>query len=966
LPKDLFMRCDSATKEKYQSFPTLGREFQKSLTGDLEYCVVDLETTGFDPGRDRIIEVAAINAVGEQGTDRLSSIIDPGLAIPPVIAMLTGIDDQTVRGAPSIDEFFEEFAAFIGGRMIVAYSRLEQVFLRAVYQRVGGRVFDNRYLDVMDLAVMLLPSLSGHRQVDLASIWGIETGTTHRAADDAETLFLVFNALLNGLYSTPLPVIKALVDHAPGNPGGFSLLMETVLSERSGGRQVDALKLDDLVRRDRFWEDIPPLESETTHATVDPQEVRSVFQSGGAVAKQFSSYEERDEQLEMAEAVRRAFCERELMLVEAGTGTGKSLAYLVPGVMWSRASGLPMVVSTRTLNLQDQLFTKDLPTLERALGDGYFRYSVLKGYSNYICLRKLQGLIGRKKPLAETQLGILGMLVNWAAEDETGDISLLNVSHLRGLDEQVIANHRECPGNRCRFARDGCCFYRRALYRAKRSHIVVVNHSLLLAGVNIGFKSAVVDEAHTLEDVATEQFTEEFDYRETHRFLSSLYSPVDGTGFLADLIDALEGRLDDRSMDGVRYEVGEAQEAVEVCIEHLEKLFLALSGFYIGDDEGLSEMRFSEGQVASLEFTRLQAAGYDMSLSFDKLYVRLGRALAAARDSSDGSDDFEYVLADLEGKAVRSAELEATLKLILVTETDGLVRWASVGHPDRFESQMLKASPIHVGEMLQQVLFDELESLVMTSATLTVNGSFDFFCSRVGLDLVVDRPLETIILDSSFDFRRQMQILMLHDMPDPTSEDYQNRLADVLELVIKAAGGGVLALFTNRRLMYATYERLADGLRREGLPVLCQLPGYSRRRLAEEFVDDPSTSLFGTASFWEGVDARGSTLRVVVVTRIPFESPARPVFEARSERVRLEGGSDFLNLSLPIAALRLKQGVGRLIRTRSDRGQILLLDSRINSRQYGRVLLRSLPDAKRRKVSLEEVSRAISDFQGGA
>jgi ATP-dependent DNA helicase DinG len=441
---------------------------------------------------------------------------------------------------------------------------------------------------------------------------------------------------------------------------------------------------------------------------------------------------------------------------------------------------------------------------------------------------------------------------------------------------------------------------------------------------------------------------------------------VDGSGFLADLIDALEGRLDDESMDVVRYEVREAQEAVEVCIEHLERLFLALSGFYIGDDEGLSEMRFSEGRVESLEFTRLQAAGYDMSLGLDKLYVQLGRALAAARDSHDGSDDFEYVLADLEGKAVRSAELEATLKLILSTEMDGLVRWASVGHPDRFESQVLKASPIQVGEMLQQELFDELESLVMTSATLTVNGSFDFFCSRVGLDLVVDRPLETIILDSSFDFRRQMQILITHDMPDPSSDDYQKRLAEVLERVIKAAGGGVLALFTNRRLMYATYERLADGLRREGLPVLCQLPGYSRRRLAEEFVDDPSTSLLGTASFWEGVDARGSTLRVVVVTRIPFESPARPVFEARSERVRLEGGSDFLNLSLPIAALRLKQGVGRLIRTRSDRGQILLLDSRISSRQYGPVLLRSLPAGKRRKLSLDEVSRAISDFQGGA
>ncbi len=964
MPKNLFMRCDSATKEKYQSFPALRREFQRSLAGDLEYCVIDFETTGFDPGRDRIIEVAVIKAAGEHATDRLSSLINPGLSIPSYITLLTGIDDDMVDGAPGIDEFFEELVDFLGGRMIVAYSRLEEEFLAALYQHVGGRRFENQYLDVMDLAVMLMPSLHGHRQVDLASIWGIETGSAHRAADDAETLFSVFNTLLNGLYNTPLPMIKTLVDHAPPRPGGFSQLMETVLEERSGGRQVEALKLYDIVRGDRFWEEIPPLEGEPTPVVVGPEEIRSVFEVEGPVARQFNDYEERDEQLEMAEAVRRAFSEHEIMLVEAGTGTGKSLAYLVPGVMWSRAAGLPVVVSTRTLNLQDQLFTKDLPTLESALGEGSFRYSVLKGYSNYICLRKLQGLVGRKKPLAEAQLGILGMLINWVTEDETGDVSLLNVSHLRGLDEQVIASHRECPGNRCRFARDGCCFYRRALYRAKRSHIVVVNHSLLLAGVNIPFKSAVIDEAHTLEDVATEQFTEELDYRETYRFLSSLYSPVDGSGFLADLTDTLASHLDGESLDSVRYEVTEVQEAVEVCIEDLEKLFLALTKFYGGDDVGMNDVRFSEGQIESLEFTRLQSAGDDLSLSLDKLYVRLGRTQAAAKERGHTSDDFEYALGDLEGKAVRCAELETTLKLVLATETDGLVKWASVGHPNRFESQALKASPIHVGEMLREVLFDELESLVMTSATLTVNGSFDFFCARVGLDLVGDRAVETIILDSSFDFRRQMQILILHDMPDPTSSGYESRLAAVLGDVIQAAGGGVLVLFTNRRLMFATYEQVADELRQEGLPVLCQLPGYSRRRLAEEFVEDPSASLFGTSSFWEGVDARGSTLRVVVVTRIPFESPGRPVFEARSERVRLEGGSDFLNLNLPIAALRLKQGVGRLIRTRQDRGQVLLLDSRINSRQYGRVLLRSLPDAKRRKVSLDEVTRAISDFQG--
>ena len=964
MAKDMFLRCDTATKEKYLSFPGLEREFQQALSGEAEYVVLDLETTGFDPVFDRIIEVAAIRAQGSDITDRLTTLINPGMHIPSHIRILTGIDDDMVADAPSIDEFFGQLEEFIGDRMLVAYSRLEQEYLAELYPRLGRGRFANEYLDVMDLAVMLVPSLSGHRQVQLASIWDIDTHSVHRAGDDTETLFHVFNILLNGLYNMPLPMIRAVVDHSPAHAGGFAALLSRVLVERSGGRQVETLRLDRAVHRDRYWEDIPPLEGRSTPSYVDPAEVSGVFSVDGPIAGQFKDYEERDEQLEMAEAARRALQDREIMLVEAGTGTGKSLAYLVPGVLWSRNTDLPVVVSTRTLNLQDQLFTKDLPTLEKALGEDFFRYSVLKGYGNYICLRKLQALVSGKKRLLDHQLGVFGMLLNWITENETGDVSLLNVSHLRGLDDLVMANHRECPGNRCRFARDGCCFYRKALYRAKRSHIVVVNHSLLLSGVNIPFTSAVIDEAHTLEDVATEQFTLLTDYRETRRFLESLYSPIDRSGYLVDLADGLKGHIEGEEYDRTVFEIGEAEEAVELCMEELEHLFVALCEFYDGDDTGMTDVRFSEGQVQSIEYTRLVSRGEALATVFDKLYVRLARLLAAVNNSEDASDLLQYLAQDLEGKAVRVSELETTLKVVLSTESDGMVRWATVGGRERFEHQALRASPIHVGKMLNESLYDALESLVMTSATLTVNGSFDFFSSRAGLDLVTDRVVEMIVLDSSFDYKRQMQILVLHDMPDPASGSYAGYLADVLCDVIKAADGGALVLFTNRRLMRDTYEQVVDELRREGLPVLCQLPGYSRRRLAEEFVEDPAASLFGTSSFWEGVDARGATLRLVVVTRIPFESPGRPVFEARSERVRLEGGSDFMNLSLPLAALRLKQGVGRLIRTRRDRGQVLLLDSRINSKRYGQVLLRSLPEGRRRNVSIDEVSRAISDFHG--
>ena len=965
MSEDLFLRCGEDVKNRYLSFPRLRREFQSTLEGGAEYCVVDFETTGFDPVRDSIIEVAVAKVSPDGVRDRCASLIDPGRPIPPYIQALTGIDTGMVEGFPSIEEFFPVLKEFLSDLPVVAYSRFEWAFLRELYSSVAGARFDNPYIDAMDLAIMVMPGLRRHRQADLASIWGLDTGNAHRAGDDVDTLVAVFDILLNALYNTPLGVIKAVSDHGPAQPGGLSLLLSRVLEERSGGRPVERLKLDSFTRGDSGWEDIPPLEGVNEAAVVPPRpdEVRAFFAPDGPLARQFVDYEERDEQVGMALAVRDAFGEGEVLLVEAGTGTGKSLAYLAPAVLWSRATSAPVVVSTRTLNLQDQLFTKDLPLLETAMGDGSFRYSVLKGYGNYICLRKLQGLVNSRKNLSENQLGILGMLITWLGERGNGDFSLLNVSHLRGLDLHVLADHRECPGDRCAFARKGCCYYRKALHRARRSNIVVVNHSLLLAGANIQFERAVLDEAHTLEDIATEQFTVEVDYRETRKFLEYLYSPLEGAGFLTDLSVAMADHVEPAAADGAVALAAGANDGVESCLEGLERVFIALSEFYEGDAPGVTDVRFTPAFVDSVPYLRLQATVDELIVAIEDLLLRLAGVSQVCADRGDGTSELEYLAADLTGKITRLAELKEGLGRVFFQAQDGLVRWATVAHPSRFESQALRASPVDVGPGLSECLYDEIGSLVMTSATLTVKNSFEFFCSRVGLDLVDPERLRSLVLDSSFDYERQMQILILHDMPEPGSSEYERRLSGVLGEVIRASAGGVLALFTNRRLMLDTYAAVADELLHEGFPVLCQQPGYSRRRLAEEFIEDDATSLFGTSSFWEGVDARGDTLRLVAVTRIPFESPGRPVFEARSELVRERGLSDFTSLSLPLAALRLKQGVGRLIRTRQDAGQILIIDSRIGSKQYGQLLLRSLPRARRRKVSMDEVGRAVADFR---
>ena len=964
MDEELFIRCSESVRDKYLSFPSLPRRYQVVFDEGDEYIALDFETTGLEASTDRLIEVGAVRVSGQEVTGRYQSLVNPEVPIPYPVQSITGITDEMVEGAPGADQVFADLADFIGESPVVAYSRLEEEFLRFHYPRMGHGQFHNKYIDALDLSIMLLPSLRWHRQVDLAGIWGVETGREHRAGDDAQTLARLFTYLLNGLYNLPPPILKALSDHADPKGGGLAWLFRRVFREVSGGRRVEPLNLEQTVLRDGFWEGVPPLEGTTEPRPVSPAEVRSVFDLEGPLARQFSDYEGRDEQLHMAEAVRKAFENDEILLVEAGTGTGKSLAYLVPAVISAGARQLPVVVSTRTLNLQDQLFTKDLPLLEAALGGG-FRYSVMKGYGNYICLRKLQGLINSRSRLPERQLGILGMIINWVGENDTGDFSMLNVPYTRGVEQMVLANHRECPGGRCAFARSGDCFYRKALHRAKRSHIVVVNHSLLLTGVGIPFRSAVIDEAHILEEVATEQFSLNLEYRDSKRFLDSLYLPLEGGGFIPDLAETLGEHLDPAALDAARFLLNESAEAVELCLEDLERLFVALAEFYDGNEYGFTDIRFSGARMEQPEYAGLKRAAQDLCASLDRLVLRLSRARAVVAERGDGSSQLEYALADLGGKIARAEEMKSTLEIVLGEEEDGRVRWATAASAEGFEQQSLKASPVDVGPCLSDMLYSTLDAVVLTSATLTVRGSFDFFRSRVGLNLIRERSVEALMLESSFDYKSQMQILLLHDMPDPNSAGFTDGIADVLIRAIEAAGGGALVLFTNRKLMLDTYELVAGELRSRGLNVLCQQPGYSRRRLAEEFVEEDTASLFGTMSFWEGVDARGSTLRLVVVTRIPFESPGRPVFEARSEKVVNDGGNDFFDLSLPLAALRLKQGVGRLIRTRRDRGQVLIMDSRINHKQYGQVLLKSLPGGRRRRVSMDEVARAVADFQKG-
>lgn len=957
----IFKYCPKDIREKYINYPRVKRRYQALLEGEFEYIALDMETTGFDPEIDRIIEVAAVRVKGGRIEKRISSLIDPKAEIPPVISRLTGIDDSMVKDSPSLGEFFPVLSKFIGTLPVVAHSPLEKAFLERSFKDCTGKSFNNPYIDTLDLAIILLPFLRRHRLSDLSLIWNIEKKGEHRAEWDTECLVKVFEVLLNALYSVPAGLIVTLLNHCR-EESGLGYLLNRVLLERSPKKRAKPVDLKETIRP--AWEllEASPLIPLSDEPVIDESEIMDFFSKEGLLATVIDGYEERSEQVQMALAVREALLNDEILLVEAGTGTGKSLAYLFPSALWALSSGNTVVVSTRTLNLQDQLYTKDLPLITEALGAHEFRFALLKGYSNYVCPRKLQSVLNGRIRFDDGQIAILGMLLNWLSDGGSGDVSLLNISHLRGLDLYVLADYRDCSQELCVYARSGLCPYRNALERAKLSHIVVVNHSLLLSGAGVQFDKLIVDEAHTLEDVATEQFSSGISYSEAKRFLGFMYQPFEGSGFLEELESRIELHLDRDSFKKAMGFLSRARSAAENCHIHLESFFVELSNFSKTEEE-TEELRFTRAVRQQADFARLLSAGEELISSLEELGNALSQLNSFLSEKDELPSDVEFAMQDVGGKVVRILEMIENLNTVLFSEDENLVLWAVVSGPSGLEKQSIQCSPINVGQQLKGILYENMETVCMTSATLTVGGSFNFIESRCGLDLVDQDRMKRLVLDTSFDFEKQMEILTLIDMPPPDSPDFESVLAGVIKDVLVASEGGALVLFTNRRLMINTYNAVVADLERVGIPLLCQLPRYSRRRLTEEFIENPRASLFGVASFWEGVDAKGDTLRLVVLTRIPFESPRRAVFEARCERIRSEGRSDFMELSLPIAALRLKQGVGRLIRTKVDRGQVLILDSRVNSKQYGRILLRSLPGGSLRTISLEELTEALVSFK---
>ena len=692
----------------------------------------------------------------------------------------------------------------------------------------------------------------------------------------------------------------------------------------------------------------------------------------GPVAEEHGAYEDRQGQREYARSVARLYNLGGIGLLEAGTGIGKSLGYLVPALRWSAANKERTVVSTNTINLQEQLVQKDLPFLERALGDQPVRFALLKGWRNYLCLQRLDQAAGAHTtlfPNADEER--LVELIEWAGKTKDGSLSDLPVQPGEEIWDEVAAEPDLCQRIKCQFFDK--CFVFAARRKAAQADVIVVNHHLLLSDIAVRritqnwddaavlppYTRIILDEGHHLEDAAGAHLGSTI----TRRGLDRLFSRLErrGKGLLPTLIARLTGRKDLVSVASLDLVDARLTSSTRAGREKSTMVFDLLDEVMSSEPAPVKRL---DNDFVSHPVWR---SGLDGALGdlLGEIEI-LAKGLELVRDRMEDDDSaqerYGQLLGEVRAVSRRLINAGEALRAALSPRDDAVpaVRWVEVRGKER--NIAVSAVPLDLSPILREDLFRKVETCVVTSATLAVDGRFDFLRTRLGLDQDDVEP-SCAVHPSPFDFPSQSILAIPTDGPAP-NVDGPRHLANVVRVLtdlIDVTGGGVFALFTSHRDVRAA----AAALRSAGIGQRYSLLVHgedARHSLLKRFIEKGSAVLLGTASFWEGVDVPGDALRALLLAKLPFRVPTEPLVAARCERVEMGGGDPFMDYMLPDAALRLKQGFGRLIRTATDRGAIVLMDPRVLTRGYGEMLLDSLPPARRVTGPWDDVRLSLIPF----
>ena len=915
---------------------------------------LDIETTGLDPQKDAIIEIGAVRFTVNRVEDEWSTLINPGRKIPPFITQLTGITDHMVLEAPPIQRVLPELHEFVEDLPILGHN----VGFDLSFLRRHGLFRGNETLDTYEIASVLLPSAGRYNLGSLGQALNILLPASHRALDDARVTSAVYRSLYEIGMQLPIQLLAEIVRLGEGIDWpayqAFYDMLRARSKETISARQVRQGYAGPIF--DGYSsKDYTTLTPNPQQVLLDPDEVASALEIGGIFSHHFPNYEYRPQQIEMLRSVTKSLSEGRHLLVEAGTGTGKSMAYLLPAALWALKNGLRVVISTNTINLQDQLINKDIPDLRAAMGIN-LSAAVMKGRSNYLCPRRLENM-RRRGPDNADELRVLCKVLVWLQFTSSGDRNEINLNGPieRDIWVRLSAEDEGCTTENC-LKRGGICPFYRARQAALSAHILVVNHALLLADVATGnrvlpdYNYVIIDEAHHLEEATTNALSFRVTQSMIDRTVRDLGSP--NSGALGKILILIEGNLAPSDYAALNQYIQQITDLAFQFQTKSQAFFTSIDEFLLEQREG-AEIGMYAHQERILPATRTQPAWADVEAAWEEcetslrplveLLTKLIQALGDIRE--DLPEEEDDIITGLGSLYLRLKEMQTNLDGMVFEPRPDAIYWVEISPNARQLS--LNSAPLHIGPLMQKYLWNEKSSVILTSATLTAAGEFNYLKGRLSADEAYE-----LAVGSPFDFESSVLLYIANDIPEPSDRTGHQRAIEqgILKLCL-ATGGKALVLFTSYDQLKRTSHSISPFLARNNIRVYEQGEGASANTLLESFRADDHAVLFGTRAFWEGVDVPGEALSVLIIVKLPFDVPSDPIVAARAETF----DDPFSEYSLPEAILRFRQGFGRLIRTQSDRGVVAIFDRRVMTKRYGRLFTDSLPTCTTRVGPVSEL-----------
>jgi len=694
---------------------------------------------------------------------------------------------------------------------------------------------------------------------------------------------------------------------------------------------------------------------------LNKKEILSYFKKEGKLSQELKGFSERKEQLITAEKIIDSFNQHQFDFIEAGTGTGKSFAYLIPALFYNNLNQARIVVSTNTINLQEQLINKDLVTLKRVL-DFDFNAVLVKGRSNYLCLRKFKNF---KKNFDNQELEleekIFYELDDWKKNTESGEKSEINFQLQNKIWNQIAAESDLCLKTSCPFYSN--CFFMKARKKIYKADILIVNHHLLLSdarvkddtgsvdrGILPNFNHLIIDEAHNIGEIATDHLGYPLYQPLMDNWLKRLSG--DKKSLLAEIrediaftVDSDQKRLREILDKKIIPTTQKIRDLIPQYFNELKNLISNYKDKKITIDDNLkNNPKWNEFYQTAEDLAAYLKNNFSfLQIIYENLYL----GLEAETDESEMK---------IKSSLNRCQDLIKRIEFNLQAEDDDYVFWLESSYYRGSEQIVQKSAPIDAGKFLPDMLWSKLTNVIFTSATITAAGSFDYFYRETGI-----KKAEELKVESPFDYSKQAELLIPLDFPDPGNKNFLKELVSSLKKIISKSRGSTMVLFTSYRMLSYCYNNLKSELEEKGIRILSQSK-LSRNYIMQEFQSEYQTIIFGTSSFWEGVDLPGDLLKYLVMVKLPFPVPGEPLYKAREDLLKSKGLNPFYNLALPQAVIKFRQGFGRLIRSKKDTGFIILFDRRVISRSYGRQFLDSIPsDCPILEIKAKDIIKKIED-----